>query len=124
MFPFRLVTIALCATSVLLLATLQPVRIVMPREAAPSRLALGPCLGPRIEPLTVIDVAPGATASQLDALLHLDSDERITAINDRPLDRSTPPADLFAELPPRAGGYLDLTVSRAASERRILVLQH
>ena len=124
MFLLRVVTTALCATSVVLLLIPQPVRIVTP-EATPLPIPeLGRCRLERVQPLTVIDVAAGVTASQLDGLLHLHAGERITAVNDHPLARGVAPATLIGPLAPAPGGYLDLTVTGDATERRVLVLLH
>src|SRR5262249_57626486 len=122
MFLLRLVTTALCATCVVLLVTLQPVRLATP-PATPLPVEPGPCLGPpRSQALTVVDVASRVTASQLGDLLHLNHGERITAVNDRPLTCGVAVAEQIADLAPRAGGYLDLTVTGEMTERRILVL--
>lgn len=125
MFLLRLVTTALCAACVVLLVTFQPVRIVTAPASPLPPIVPGPCLGPpRTQPLTVIDVAAGVTPSQLGELLHLRSDEHITAVNDRPLTCSVAVPEQIAERAPRAGGYIDLTVTSEMTERRILVLMH
>lgn len=120
----RLLTTALCAACVVLLATL-PVRIAVmapavapPPASAPCRLDRGP------PPLAVVDVAAGVAPSGLVELLHLRPGERITAIDDRALDPDLPAGPLLAELAPRQGGFLDLTVSSSSTERRVLVLLH
>jgi hypothetical protein len=124
MFLLRLVTTALCAACVVLLVTLPSARMATP-PPSPVHIEPGPCLGPpRTQPLTVIDVAAGVTPSQLGELLHLRSDERITAVNDRPLTCGVETAEQIAERAPRAGGYIDLTVTSEMAERRILVLMH
>ena len=124
MFLLRLVTTALCAACVVLLVTFQPVRIVT-APASPLPIEPGPCLGPpRNQPLTVVDVAAGVTPSQLGELLHLRSDERVTAVNDQPLTCGVAVPEQIAERAPRAGGYIDLTVTSEIAERRILVLMH
>jgi hypothetical protein len=124
MFLLRLVTTALCAACVVLLVSFQPVRIVT-APASPLPIEPGPCLGPpRTQPLTVIDVAAGVTPPQLGELLHLRSDERITAVNDQPLTCAVAAPEQIAERAPRAGGYIDLTVTSEMAERRILVLMH
>ncbi|HEY6178770.1 MAG TPA: S1C family serine protease [Kofleriaceae bacterium] len=124
MLLLRLVTTALCATCVAMLVTLQLVRSATP-PAPGLKVEPGPCLGPpRSQALTVVDVAAGVTASQLGDLLHLNPGERITAINDQPLTCSVAVAEQIADRAPRAGGYLDLTVTSEMAERRILILMH
>ena len=120
----RLLTTALCAACVVLLATFPPVRITMiPPAARPPVSA--PCLrDPGPPPLAVVDVAPGVAPSEVVDLLHLRSGEHIAAVNDRALDEDLPPGQQIAELAPRPGGFLDLTVSSPKAERRVLVLLH
>ena len=123
MLLLRLVTIALCAACVVLLASFQPVRIaVMPPAAAPT--APAGCRSDRVPPLTVVDVAAIVTREQLSDQLHLRPYERITAVNDHPLARDLPVGSLIARLGPRPGEFLDLTVSTEWTERRVLVLLH
>jgi hypothetical protein len=122
---FRFLTLALCGTCVVLLATLPPLRIAMipPGYAPPP--ALAPC---RFDPgpprLSVIDVAPGVAPSRLVDLLHLRSYEHIAAVDDRALEEDLPAGPQIAELAPLPGGFLDLTVSSPWAERRVLVLLH
>src|SRR5262249_32798491 len=124
MFLLRLATTALCATCVVLLVTLQPVRLATP-PATPLTVEPGPCLGPpRSQALTVVDVAAGVTASQLGDLLHLNPGERITAVHDQPLTCGVAVAEQIADRAPRGGGYLDLTVTSEIAQRRVLVLMH
>jgi hypothetical protein len=122
MILLRLITIALCAACVVLLATFQPVRIaVMPARPPPP--VQGACSLECARRLTVVDVAAVATMAQLFDALHLRTHERITAVNDRPLAGDVPGA-VIAEIDPRPGSFLDLTVKSAWSERRVLVLLH
>ncbi|HEX7842935.1 MAG TPA: hypothetical protein VF469_35930 [Kofleriaceae bacterium] len=148
---FRLLTTALCAVCVVLLATLPRVRIEVLPPAAALPPVPAPCLRDRCAPpLTVVDVAAGVDRSRIMELLHLGPGERITAIDDRAVDEDLPPgvpidpagedprpagnavgvptprlsASPIAELAPRPGGFLDLTVSSPSAERRVLVLLH
>jgi hypothetical protein len=120
MLLLRLVTTSLCAACFALLVTFKPVQVVM-RAAAPP--APGPCVLERAQPLTVIDVAAGATAPQLGELLRLRSGERIIAVNDHRLGGDIAPS-VIAALPPEPGGFIDLTVAGYTAERRVLVLLH
>lgn len=111
----RLVMTGLCAACVVLLATSEPLRIeilrpVVIRERAPA--------------VSVVDVASAVAPADLVALLHLRSNERVSAINDRPVSDELGAGPSIAALAPHAGEYLDLTVSTAVAERRVLVLMH
>lgn len=122
---FRFLTTALCAVCVVLLATLPRVRIEVLPPAAALPPVPAPCLLDRCAPpLAVVDVAPGVAPSRFVELLHLGPGERITAIGDRALDEDLPPDLQIAELAPGPGSFLDLTVSSASAERRVLVLLH
>jgi hypothetical protein len=123
MLLLRLLNTSLCAACVILLVTFQPVRITRVLPGAPPRpvTARHDFVPP---PLSVVDVAGGVALSELGPLLHLRPGERITAINDRPLACGHPAFELLAELSPRPGGYVDLTVASALTERRVLMLLH
>ncbi len=118
----RLTTTALCAAGVLLLATLEPVRLEIVRPA--------PCVaavrsGSRNDPsLRVVDVTERMARADLASLVALKPGERVTAINDRPLDDDLAAGSLIASEGLRAGAYLDVTVSGGTEERRVLVLLH
>jgi hypothetical protein len=116
----RLLTTGLCAAAVILLATFQPVRleVVRPQVVLPV-----PRDNPA-PPLSVVDALERVGAAQLADLVHLKPHERVSAVNDRLLDDDLPIREAIAALPLRAGGYIDLTVSGATGERRVLVLLH
>jgi hypothetical protein len=91
-----------------------------PAIAAPGRLAAAPVV-------RIVDVSGRISSDELVAQLQLDPEERVSAINDRPVDAGAdqPPIDvLLSVLTPLSGGYLDVTVSGATTERRVLVLMH
>jgi hypothetical protein len=113
----RLVMTGLCAACVVLLATAEPLRIEVLRPAIVRERT------PLVGAISVIDVASGVAPAELEAMLHLRSHEWVSAINDRPVDDFATGAAI-AELAPRAGQYIDLTVSTASAERRVLVLMH
>jgi len=123
MLLLRLLTTTLCVTCVVLIATFEPIRItVMPPAAPPAAASvMARDLRP---PLSVIDVADGVAPSQLAALIQLRPNERITAVNDRELDSDVEADEVLAALAPHRGGFVDLTVATASTERRILVLLH
>jgi hypothetical protein len=75
-------------------------------------------------PLRIVDVAGRVEPSGLAALVHVRPDEWVSAINDQPLDSDLATSALIASRAPHAGGYLDLTVTSATTERRVLVLMH
>lgn len=134
----RLLTTGLCVACVVMLATIPSVRgpfeCGVPRcpDRASSR-AHEPLASPgqaRLPdgdsppPVSVIDVAGGVAPGALAALVHLRPDEWISAINDRALDSDLEAGALIASQAPHAGAFLDLTVSSATTERRVLVLMH
>lgn len=123
MILLRLLTIALCTACVILLASL-PVRVTVVSPAAPPAAVVACHGASRLPEVTVVDVAAGVALPDLDRLLHLRPGEQVIAINDRPLADRQPPMDLIAELSPRAGDYLDLTVAGEVTERRVLMLLH
>jgi hypothetical protein len=116
----RLLTTGLCAAGVILLATFQPVRLEVVR---PEVVRPAPRENPA-PPLSVVDAVEQVGAAQLAELVHLKADERVSSINDHPLDDDLPVSVAIAALPLRAGGYVDLTVTSANGERRVLVLLH
>lgn len=130
MLLLRLLSTALCAACVVLLATFRPVRLeVMPRAADPpcgravSATTAAGDRSPGGEPVNVIDVAPGVPPAQIAALIQLRPDEHVAAINDRVPASDLEVGALIASLP-RRGEFVDLTVSSPARERRVLILLH
>jgi hypothetical protein len=143
MAMLRLLTIALCAANLVMLATWRPAQ-VEPREST-----LSEC-GPMGRPLPVarrydgrghtqmanaqdwaasqvrvIDVAHGVaqSLSTLETLAMLRPGEQLAAIDNIDLSENDPGA-VIESLAPRSGEYLDLTVSNGSRERRVLVLWH
>jgi hypothetical protein len=92
-----------------------------PRNEAGCRGS--PC-GDGAPPVSVVDVANGVAPEGLASLVHLRPTEWVIAINDRAVDTDLPMEALFASLVPRAGGFIDLTVTSASGERRVLILLH
>ncbi|TMQ02356.1 MAG: hypothetical protein E6J90_29675 [Deltaproteobacteria bacterium] len=122
MLLLRLLTTSLCAAAIVI-AVVGPIRVtvVSPVQPTPSTACCG---FERLPPVTVVDVAAAIAPSDFGGLIQLHAGERITAVNDRPLAEGRPLLDLVAELAPRAGGYLDLTVMSEVAERRVLMLLH
>jgi len=128
MLLFRLLTTGVCVACVVMLATIHTVRVVQvapamvpPPNEAPCRGY--PC-GDRAPPVSVVDVANGVAREGLASLVHLRPTEWVSAINDRAVDTDLPLEALFASLVPRAGEFIDLTVTSASTERRVLILLH
>jgi S1-C subfamily serine protease len=117
----RLLTIGLCATGVILLATFQPIRLEVVRPVVVS-----PEVVPRAAPpgVSIVDVAEQVGPAKLAELVYLKGGERVTAINDRPVADDQLAVEAISSLPLRAGQYIDLTVTGATGERRVLVLLH
>lgn len=132
----RLVTVALCATCVVLLATFPPIRIAVvspgglrdrgPPGGAALDLPVGMerCGPPAGAAINVVDVAPGVAPAQIAALIQLSPGEHISAIDDRAPASDLEAGALLASLTPHPGAFLDVTVSSATTQRRVLVLLH
>ena len=70
---------------------------------------------------TIIDVAPGLSATQIAQLVRLGPDERVTSVDDHAV---TGNLDAGTVIVPAGRHFLDLTIGRAHTERRVLVLIH
>ncbi len=115
---FRVLTTGLCAACVFLLATFPPVRVELVQPASTR-----PAIADRSPGLSVVDVAAEVAPASIPALVRLARGEWVKAVNDQA------PEDLFeADELIRAGarhrGYLDLTVTSGAIDRRVLLLIH
>ncbi|HEX2690173.1 MAG TPA: hypothetical protein VHN14_26340 [Kofleriaceae bacterium] len=69
-------------------------------------------------------MAHGVASGALATLVHLGPGEWVRAINDRVLDSDLEAGAWIASRALTAGEFLDLTVSSATTERRVLVLMH
>jgi hypothetical protein len=111
---------------VVTLATWHPVHIELrpPPMAPPAQVLPQPSVS--VAPMRVVDVASGVAPIELASLLRLAPDERIATLNDRAVDRELGLDNdvLVGSLAPRSGQFVDLTVSSARGERRVLVLVH
>jgi hypothetical protein len=129
MLLLRVLTTGVCVACVVMLATIHPVRIeVVARAEAPAAAAALPAplaavIRDHTPRLSVVDVGAGVAPSALATLVGLRSYERVSAVNDQPVDEDLD-AELLIRSMARPGGFLDLTVSGAATERRVLVLMH
>jgi len=127
MFVYRSVALGLLGACCLLLATRPPIAVVSQtpgqifvassREATATPRPSGP-------EATIVDVAPGITASQLAGVLRLLPDERVVSIDDMPVSGTLDAGVSLANVELRPGRYLDLGVKNKHGERRVLVLMH
>ena len=74
--------------------------------------------------VTVVDVAHGVDAGSLATIVRLGADERVVAVDDKPVDNDLAAGAAIAEHPLDGGRYLDLTVGGPRGNRRVLVLMH
>jgi hypothetical protein len=117
MLLFRSLSIGLLGACVCLLAQrpiqrVEHVRVEHERELVAV---------PRSPAPTIIDVAPGLTATQIAQLVHLAPDERVTSVDDQPV---TGNLDAGTVIEPHDRHFVDLTVASRTGERRVLVLIH
>jgi hypothetical protein len=122
-----------------LIARSGPVHIVVAQAPSPS----APAPAHADNPVSILDVAPAANhwdVRQLVAMVPLAPGERIIAINDHPIGSrigcSAAPQDCVEmelsssgylagiELPVPSRSFVDLTIGRAATSRRVLVVVH
>jgi hypothetical protein len=71
---------------------------------------------------TIIDVAPGLSATQIAQLVRLGPDERVTSVDDHAVTGNLDAGTVIGA--PAGRRFLDLTIGRAHSERRVLLLIH
>ncbi|HEY0252170.1 MAG TPA: hypothetical protein VGC41_11625 [Kofleriaceae bacterium] len=76
----------------------------------------------RGESPTIVDVAPGLTASQIAQVVHLQDGEHVIAVDDHPVTSNLDAGTLMAEI--ESGQYVDLTIRGDARQRRVIVLVH
>jgi hypothetical protein len=127
MLVFRSLVVGLLGASCVLLATRPQSHLVF--TASPPQLVVVPAnvstMAPPEDvrtapPVTVIDVAPGASAELLASLIVLAANEHITAIDDVAV-RDERVA--LASLPLRSRQYIDVSIANdVGATRRVLVL--
>jgi hypothetical protein len=115
MLLFRSLSVGLLAACVCLLAQ-RPIQRVVQVEHERELVAV-----PRSPAPTIIDVAPGLTATQIAQLVRLAPDERVTSVDDQPV---TGNLDAGTVIEPHDRHFVDLTVASRTGERRVLVLIH
>ena len=74
--------------------------------------------------VSVVDVAHGVDAAALSQLVRLAPDERVIAVDDRPVANDLAAGAAIATQRLDTGRYIDLTVGSARGQRRVLVLLH
>lgn len=74
--------------------------------------------------VSVVDVAHGVDAAALSQLVRLAPDERVIAVDDRPVANDLAAGAAIAAQRLTAGTYLDLTIGSTRGQRRVLVLLH
>lgn len=74
--------------------------------------------------VAVVDVAHAVDAAALSQLVRLAPDERVIAVDDRPVANDLAAGAAIAARRLDAGTYLDLTVGSGRGRRRVLVLLH
>lgn len=124
MLAFRSFAIGLTAACFALLVMRPAVvlRVVpVPLSTEASLVAHRP---PPIAAPTIIDVAPGVTATQLASAIRLLPGERIIAVDDAAVSGDVGAGLVLATRALRSGQFIDFTVVGSAGERRVLALLH
>lgn len=124
MLVFRSLTIGLLGACVFLLVGLDEARTpeVVYLPAATAAPAPAPAT---TRDITVIDVAPGVSASTIASLVRLHEGEQIVAVGDRHVDNALAAGIAAGDVIRRDGKLLDLTISgTGAGVRRVLVIIH
>jgi hypothetical protein len=117
MLLFRSLSIGLMAACFLL----QIDRTQLAAPPAPPPPA--PAIPPRPLPAaTIIDVSGAVAAAQRSSLVRLESDEHVTAVDDRAVGSDLEAGAAITEH--RGTGFIDLTVESTTSTRRVLMLLH
>lgn len=117
MLAFRSLAVGLLGACFLLLVSRPATQVRVERELVPVLQAPPPTA-------TIIDVAPGLTAIEVARLVHLQGDEHVVAVDDRPVSGDLDAGSVIATIEPRSNRFVDLTVASATGARRILVLMH
>jgi hypothetical protein len=115
MLLFRSLSVGLLGACVLLLATRRdprPTRIEHEKELV-AVASHAP---------TIIDVAPNVSATQIAQLVRLAPNERVTAVDDRPVTGNLDAGTVIGS--PVGHAFIDLTIAGGSHERRVLVLIH
>jgi hypothetical protein len=120
MFVFRSLSVGLLTACFALLVARPAVELRV-TQAPPPTIAV-PEPGPPVP--TIIDVAPGITAMQLAATLHLAPGEQIIAVDDVAVTSDVGAGLLLASRDLRSRQFIDFSVAGPEGERRVLALLH
>ena len=120
MLLFRSLTVGLLGACLLLLLRIEPRPAVVLREGANTAAELEHA---STAP-TVVDVAAGIQVAAIPSLIRLAPGERVIAVDDRPVDSDLAAGAAITARTATASSFVDLTVERAGTHRRVLVLLH
>jgi hypothetical protein len=122
MHLFRSLTVGLlgaCLYTILKLSAATPAQpVIAVAAAAPAVLAPAP------PAVTVVDVAYGVSPAQIVDLLRLGSGERVVAVDDLEVGSDLEAGAVIAGRGLGTREFVDLTIARGDTTRRLLVLQH
>ncbi|HEY5938258.1 MAG TPA: hypothetical protein VIU61_26585 [Kofleriaceae bacterium] len=123
MHLFRSLTVGLlgaCLYTILQLTAAAPGTRAGPAVAAADPVPPSPA-PPSV---TVVDVAHGVSPAQIVDLLHLGLGERVVAVDDLEVGSDLEAGVVIAGRGTRTREFVDLTIARGDTTRRVLVLQH
>jgi hypothetical protein len=118
MFVFRSLVLGLLGACALLLAVRPAYDVHVVRERLPVVRTLPAANA------AIVDVAHGVPIGELAGLIRMNADEHVYAVNDRPVVSELDAGAVIASLAPDRGSFIDLTITGAAGQRRVLVLLH
>jgi hypothetical protein len=137
MFVFRSLSVGLLAACFALLVARPTVELRVAHESAstyetaahagvhdPAQRATIALPAPEPPAPTIIDVAPGVTAMQLAATIHLRAGEQIVAVDDVAVTGDLGAGILLASRDLRSRQFIDVSVAGPEGERRVLALLH
>ena len=121
MHLFRSLTVGLLGAC---LYTVLQLSIASPAAPAPGVAAAAGAPMPAPPAVTVVDVADGVSAAQIVELLHLGAGEQVVAVDDREVGSDLEAGAVIAGRGLATREFVDLTIARGTTTRRLLVLQH
>ncbi len=122
MLVFRSFAIGLSAACFALLVMRPTVELRVTPQSSPS--ASDSQLAAAVPIPTIIDAAPGITASQLAATIRLLPGEQITSVDDIAVTGDVDAGVVLASRDLSSRQFVDVGVAGPAGERRVLVLVH
>lgn len=121
MLVFRSFAIGLSAACFALLVMRPTVELRVTPQAPPASASH---LAAAVPIPTIIDAAPGITASQLAATIRLLPGEQITSVDDIAVTGDVDAGVVLASRDLSSRQFVDVGVAGPAGERRVLVLVH